>query len=205
MHVTDAGVLRDPADHAGDAMAVDRGNAVGEQAPGAGDVDGVGLLPVVDQRDQGRVERDVAVVAELADGDVQPVVVADFDDRIGGQVAELTDTHRGPCEQQDAELAERVGFDLGVVHERCHLGVVEELRQRLGAWWDVTADDRVAAGCVVELPVDDPIEEHLEVTQPRPDRVDRQRLTGGVMGVGDQLELERFDVRTTDVGGASNR
>ncbi len=92
-----------------------------------------------------------------------------------------------------------------MVHERGHLLVVEELRQRLGAWRDVTADDRVAAGCVVELPVNDPIEEHLEVTQSRPDRVDRQRLTGGVMGVGDQLEFERLDVRTTDVGGASNR
>ena len=201
----DAGVVRDPADHAADAVAVDGGDVVGEESSGACDVVRVAGLPVGDQVDECRVERDVAVVAELADGDVQGVMVADLDNGICGQVAEFADAHAGACQEQHTEFAERVGFGLGVVHERCHLVVIEKLWEWFGAGWDVAVDDRVAAWCVVELPVDDPVEEHLHHSQALADRVRRQRLTSGEVDVGDALEFERLDVRPIDVGGAANR
>ena len=46
--------------------------------------------PVGEQDDEVGVQRDVAVVAQLADRDAQPVVVADLGDGVGGEVAELT-------------------------------------------------------------------------------------------------------------------
>ena len=52
--------------------------------------------------------------------------------------------------------ARRGGHQLGGV------AVIEELGERVGAWWEVTADDRVAAWGVGPFPLDDPFEEHAE-------------------------------------------
>ncbi len=186
-------------------MAVDGGDVVGEESSGPGDVDGVRVLPVGNQVDEFRVQRDVAIVAELADRDVQRVMVADLDDRVCRQVAELADAHPGARQEQHAELAERVGFGLGVVHERRHLVVVQELRERLGSGRDIAVDDRVAARCVVELPVDDAVEEHLHEPEALADCVRCQRLTGREVDVGDALEFERLDVAAADIASASDR
>ncbi len=64
--VADPSVVRDPADHAGNAVAVHGRVGVGEEPSGARDVDSVVGLPFADQVDECRVQRDVAVVAELA-------------------------------------------------------------------------------------------------------------------------------------------
>jgi hypothetical protein len=46
---------------------------------------------VADEGDQVRVQRQVAVFAQLADRDVQPMPGADEHDRVGAQRGELTD------------------------------------------------------------------------------------------------------------------
>jgi hypothetical protein len=46
---------------------------------------------VVDERDQVRVQRQVAVLAELPDGNVQPGCGTDQDDRVRAQRCELAD------------------------------------------------------------------------------------------------------------------
>jgi hypothetical protein len=51
----------------------------------------VGAAVVADEGDQVRVQRQVAVLVEFADRDVQPVRGADEHDRVGLQCGELTD------------------------------------------------------------------------------------------------------------------
>ena len=53
------------------------------------------------------MQRDVAVVVEFADRDPQPRRRVQRDDRVGGEVAELTDAHPGPGQQLDDEPIER--------------------------------------------------------------------------------------------------
>ena len=59
--------------------------------------------------DEVGVQRDVAVVAELADRDAQPVAVADLDDGVGGEVAELAGAQAGAGQQLDDEPVAGVG------------------------------------------------------------------------------------------------
>ena len=50
---------------------------------------------VIDQLDQLRVQRQVAVLAELPDRDVQPRSGTDLHDRVAAQVGELADPQPG--------------------------------------------------------------------------------------------------------------
>ncbi len=70
------------------------------------------------------MQRDVAVVAELPDGNMEPIVFPDTHDRVGVEVGEFPDPHPGASQQQHTELAERVRFDVDLGHELGHLGVV---------------------------------------------------------------------------------
>ena len=88
--VADPGPLGDPADDAMDGASVERGAVIGDEAALGADVVGVEGGPVGEQDDEVGVQRDVAVVAQLADRDAQPVGVADLGDGVGGEVAELT-------------------------------------------------------------------------------------------------------------------
>ena len=47
----------------------------------------------------------------------------------------------------------------GGSHEPGGVAVVEELRERFGAGWDVAVQDRVAVGGVGPVPLDEPFEE----------------------------------------------
>ena len=82
---------------------VERAVVVGDQSLVAADVFEVGRGPVGEQLDEVGVQRDVAVVAELADRDPQPVAVADQHDRVGGEVAEFAGAQAGAGEQLDDE------------------------------------------------------------------------------------------------------
>ena len=76
-------------DEAGDRVPVHRAAVLPGQEQGVRGVDVRGAV-VVDQRDQVRVQRKVAVFAELADRDVQPRAGADVHHRIGW-------AQRSPC------------------------------------------------------------------------------------------------------------
>ena len=69
----DAAAAADAADDAADLVAVQRAAVIGDQAPVAADVIGVGGGPGGEERDELGVQRDIAVVAELAERDAQPV------------------------------------------------------------------------------------------------------------------------------------
>ena len=77
------------------------------------------------------MQRDVAVVAQLADRHVQPVGGADLHDGIGGEVEELALAQPGAGEKLDGESDERVGVGTGGLQQFGERGVVEEPGQRL--------------------------------------------------------------------------
>ena len=102
----DAGRAGDPANDAGDDVA-DQGSPVV-----AGDEHGVvGMVgaPVVEEIDQHRVQRQVAVVAELADGHSQPVGGANAHDGVGFERAQLAHSQPGARQHFDNEAVERLG------------------------------------------------------------------------------------------------
>src|SRR6266496_1775462 len=73
----------DAPDNASDLVTVQRSAVVGGKTPMAADVLQVGGGPGGKQLDELGVERHVAVVAELAERDAQPVALADAHDRVG--------------------------------------------------------------------------------------------------------------------------
>jgi hypothetical protein len=87
--------------------------------------------PVVQQLLELRVERDVAVVVELADRDAQPVGRADLHDCVGGQAEQFAAADAGAGQQFDDEPGERVGIGAGNAQQPGCGSVVEEPGQRL--------------------------------------------------------------------------
>ena len=151
------------------------------------------------QGDEVGVQGDVAVVAQLADGDPQPVAVTDEHDGVSVEVAQLSGTHSGAGEDLDDEAVAGVGGGAGGGHQPGGVTVVEELGQRLAARWDVATDDRVAGGGVGPVPLDDSFEEHAQHVQPLTLRGRRQTVAADAGLVGEP-HLVVLDVTTTDVG-----
>ena len=83
-------------------------------------------------------------------------------------------------------------------HECGGVAVVEELRQRIGPWWDVTVEDRVPGGRVGPVPFDEPLEEDPDHPQPLPLRVLRHHRALGA-GLGGEPDLVVLDVRAADL------
>ena len=80
--MADAGGCRGNVEQPGDGVAVQRGAVIPRPQQRVGRVDVRGAV-LADDGDQVGVQGQVAVVVELADGDVEPVPVADEDDRVG--------------------------------------------------------------------------------------------------------------------------
>lgn len=87
---------------------------------------------------------------------------------------------------------------LGGGHERGGLLVCEELRDRFGAWWDVAVQDRVAAGSVGPVPLDQPLEEDADRSEPMPLGVLGEQLAL-LAGLGGEPHLVVLDVASFDV------
>ena len=135
----DAGVAGDAAHDAADEVTVEGAAVVGDEAVVAADVVEVLGGPVGEQGDEVGVQRHVAVVAEFADRDAQPVAVTDEHDGVGVEVAELTGAQPGAGEHFDDEPVAGIGGGAGGGHQPGGVAVVEELGQRFGTWRDVTA------------------------------------------------------------------
>jgi hypothetical protein len=194
VHVIDPGVAADAVDDAVHGPSFDRGVLVGEEPSGGPDVLCVGGGPVGEEVDDFGVQRDHAVVAELADRDAQPVAVAaDSCDRVGGELAELGSAQPGAGEHLGDEAIAGQGVGLGRGHERGGLLVGEELGDRLGAGWDVTVQDRVPSGCVGPVPLDEPLEEDPDHPQSVPLGVLRKHRCLG-SGLGGEPHLVVLDV-----------
>ena len=185
VHAWNAGDAADPVDDPGDDVSVERAAVVGDQPVVDADVLEVGGSPVGEQVDQLRVQRHVAVGAELAERDAQPMVGADLHHRIRGEVDQFTGAYAGAGQHFHDQPVPRVAASAGDGH---HLGgglVVEEARQRFRSRRQVPVQDRVAGGCVGPVPFDDPLEEHPQGAQPLPMRV-RRGLPAADSGAGGQ-------------------
>ena len=194
--MSDPGPAGDGVDPAGHDVAVQRAVLACQQP--AGGARPVGLAVVGEELDEVGVQRDVAVVVQLAERDAQPVGVADDGDGVGFEVAQLTDAHPGAGEQLDGDPAMQPGLGGEGAHEPGVGGVVEEAGQRLVAFGDVPEEDRHPHGGVVPAPLDDAHEEHAQHPDPAPERRRLERTV--VAGLGVLPHLERFDVGAADVG-----
>ena len=197
MDVADPGSPSDAAHDAVHEVAVEGATVVGDEATVGSDVVDVGGGPVGEQGDEVGVQRDVAVVAQLADRDAQPVAVTDEHDCVGVEIAQLTRTHPGAGEDFDDEPVAGIAGGTGGGHQSGGVTVVEELRERFGAGWDVATDDRVAGRGLGPVPLDDPFEEHPQHPQSLTLRARRQPVAAHP-GPGDEPQLEVLDVGPAD-------
>ena len=95
VEVAEPGPAGHPVEHAGDHVAVQRPALHAEQEALAG----MGRPPGVEQGQQHRVQRDVAVVAQLAHRHLQPPALPDAHHRVGLQGADLAHPHPGAGQQ----------------------------------------------------------------------------------------------------------
>ena len=123
-----------------------------------------------DEFDEVGVQRDVAVVVELAGGDPQPVPVTNHRDCVGLQIAELPDSHPGPGQQLDREAGVEAVLVAECSYELHVVGVVEEPGQRFVAFGEVTEEDRHPGRRIRPVPFDDPDEKHAQHADPPPER-----------------------------------
>ncbi len=86
-------------------------------------------LVVVEQLDELRMERDVAVVVEFADRHAQPVPAVHEHDSVGGEFAELADAKSGAGEHLDHQPPDRIGI-CGGAHQLGGVGVGQEFGER---------------------------------------------------------------------------
>ena len=137
--VADAGAAGDGGDVAVDGAAVHGLMVVAfdEQAGGGRPAPGP---VVVDQPDEHRVQRDGAVVVELAERDAQPPGVAEAIHGVVAQPADLADAHPGAGQQFDDQPAPPVRVDGEGGHELGGGGIVEELRERFIGLGDVSGE-----------------------------------------------------------------
>ena len=121
---------------------------------------------VVDQRHQVRVQRQVAVLAELADRDVQPGCGADLHDGVGGQAGELADPQPGAQQHLDGDPDQQPWLGLRGPEQLRGGGVVECLGQRVVLAGQVAGEHRHPCRCFLPAPLVDPDEEHSQRAEP---------------------------------------
>ena len=73
------------------------------------------------------MQRDVAVVEEFADGDVQPMTGADLADGVAAQAGELPDAQAGAEEDFADDPLEQARSGLGGAQELRRRGIVQGL------------------------------------------------------------------------------
>jgi hypothetical protein len=191
-----------PVDHPGDGVPVQRAAVLPwqQQRVACWDVPG----PVVVDEDQElRVQRQVAVLAELADRDVQPRPGADLHHRVRAQRDVLADPQ--PCPQQhlhrDPDQQPRVG--LRRAQEPGGAGIIERPGQRVVLAGQVAREHRHFGRGLVPAPFVDADEEHPQRAQPVGDRGQGQpRLV--LPGPGGQPGLVVLDMGSGDLRSAGH-
>jgi hypothetical protein len=126
----------------------------------------VGGAVVVDQLHQMGMQRQVAVLAQLADRDVQPGRGTDLHDRVGGQAGELTDPQPGAQQDLDGDPDQQpraVGRSAQQPHGG---GVVEGLGQWVVLAGQVAGEHRHPDRRLAPAPLLDPDEEHPQRPEP---------------------------------------
>jgi hypothetical protein len=125
MDVSHPGLFGHPVEHAGNGVAVQHRALIGEQQPRRAIA--VARLPLLEQADQDRVKRNVAVVVQLADRHSQPPPVTDADHGVGFQGAHFADPHAGAHQQLEHQPGAGVGLSRDGPGQTGGVGVVEKL------------------------------------------------------------------------------
>ena len=202
MDMGQAGGSAGPVDHPGDGVPV-QGPAVlpGQQQRMIWrDVPG----PVgIDKGDQLGVQRQVAVLAQLADRDVQPRPRADQDHGISREAGELTDPQSGAQQHLHGDAYQHPAVAVGSAQQLRGGGVIEGPGQRMVLAGQVTGEHRHPGRGFVPAPFIDPDEEHPQRAEPVRDR---GRGHGRLVlpGPGRQPGLERLNMPAGDLGQASD-
>ena len=121
---------------------------------------------VVDQGDQVRVQRQVAVFAELADRDVQPRARADVHHRISAQRGVLADPQARAQQHLHGDAHEQALVVLGGAQQLRGAGVVEGFGQRVVLAGQVAGEHRHPGRGLVPAPLVEADEEHPQRAQP---------------------------------------
>ena len=158
-HAPDPGRAGGVRDRVADALVADPSAAVDEQPRLAQAGRAVGD-PLVEQLLELRVQRDVAVGAQLPERHVQPVRGADLHDRVDRQIEELAAPKPGAGEELDREPGERVGSLARGAQQLLRGAVVDEPRQRVIAARDVTGEHQHTGGSVLAVPFAEALQAH---------------------------------------------
>ena len=189
-----AGLVDEP----GDGVAVQRSAVfAGQQQRVAGwDVGG----PVtVDEGDQLGVQREVTVLAELADRDMQPRAGADMDDRSGLQAGELADPQPGAQQHLHGDSHESPRVGLRGPEQFRGGGVVEGFGQGVVLAGQVAGEHRHPGRGLAPAPLVDADEEHPQGAEAVRDR-GRGHPRFVLSGPGGQPRLEVLDMAAGDLG-----
>jgi hypothetical protein len=165
MDVREAGGGAGPVDHPGDGVPVQRAAVLPRQQQRVVRSD-VGGPVAVDEGDQLGVQRQVAVLAELADRHVQPGPGADEHHRGGLQAGELADPQPGAQQHLDGDPDQHPAVGLGGAQQPGGGGVVEGLGQRVVLAGQVAGEHRHPGRSLVPAPFVDPEEEHPQRAEP---------------------------------------
>ena len=159
MDVGQPGSGAGPVDHPGDGVPVQRAAVLPrqQQRVTCGDM---GSPVGVDERDELGVQRQVAVLAELADRDVQPGPGTDQDHSIGGQAGELADPQPGAQQHLDGDPHQHPAIGLGGAQQPGGGAVIESPGQRVVLAGQVAREHRHPGRGFVPAPLLDTQEEH---------------------------------------------
>jgi hypothetical protein len=115
---------------------------------------------VIDEGEQVWVQRQVAVLTQLADRDVQPRAGADVHHRVGAEPGVLADPQPGAQQHLDGDLDQQTRVGLGGPQQLRGRGVIERLGQRVVLAGQVAGEHRHPNWRLVPAPLVDPDEEH---------------------------------------------
>ncbi len=163
--------------------------------------------PVIEERLELGVQRDVAVGVEFADRDVQPIRRADLNDRVDGEVDQFTFAHSGSGQELNGETNEWVGVGSGGDEQFGGSGVVEEAWQRLIEDRRVAGEHQDPSGDVIAAPFTEPFEAGSQRAHMSSDRHFRQcpaATRRSDSGTGGQVRLVGLDVCAGDVRDAGH-
>jgi hypothetical protein len=198
MDVRQPGCGACPVDHPGDGVPVQRPAVLAGQQERIIRPD-VGGAVAVDEGDQLGVQRQVAVLAELADRDVQPGPGAYEDDCIGLQAGELADPQASTQQHLDGDPHQHPAVLLGGAQQLGGGGVVEGPGQGMVLAGQVTGEHRHPRRGLVPAPFLDAEEEHPQGAEAVRDRGGGQPRSV-LAGAGGQPGLEVLNVAAGDAG-----
>jgi hypothetical protein len=157
VHAGNAGRPADAVHDAGDEVPVQRAAVVGDQPLVGSDVVEVGRGPGGEQVHQLGVQGNVAVVAELAQRDAQPVPGADPHHRIGGEVCQFAGAGRAAALREPGlSYSGSVAFGGPWLLDQlwARLGIAAILAARLGKTRRDPAAERVLFALVASRALD---------------------------------------------------